>query len=177
MNIAVFCSANSRIDSDFFTMTEELGKWMANNGHILVYGGSNQGLMECIGKAVHQAGGQTIGVIPSIMEKNGKVSDMVDVSIMCDNLSDRKDLMLSHSDIAVALPGGIGTMDEIFTLAASHTIGYHRKKVILYNMDNFWKPLINVLNHFQDSGFIRGDYHNYIEIAESLEDIKKFVEE
>lgn len=177
MKIAVFCSANSRIDSDFFTMTEELGKWMAFKGHILVYGGSNQGLMECIGKAVHQAGGKTIGVIPSIMEKNGKVSGMVDVSIMCDNLSDRKDMMLLHSDLVIALPGGIGTMDEIFTVAASHTIGYHHKKVILYNMKDFWQPLIRVLDNLQDKGFIRGDYHDYIEIADSLEDIKKFVEE
>lgn len=102
MKIAVFCSANSNLDPDFFKMTEELGRWMAENGHTLVFGGCNLGLMECVAKAVHDAGGTTIGVVPMIIEKGGKVSDHVDVKMMCDNLSDRKDLMLAQCDVAVA---------------------------------------------------------------------------
>lgn len=97
---------------------------MAENGHTLVFGGCNLGLMECVAKAVHDAGGTTIGVVPMIIEKGGKVSDHVDVKMMCDNLSDRKDLMLAQCDVAVALPGGVGTLDEIFTIAASASIGY-----------------------------------------------------
>ena len=97
MKIAIFCSANHNIDPDFFKMTEELGRWIAENGHSIVFGGCNMGLMECIAKSVHDAKGQTIGVIPTIEEKQGNVSEYVDVSIMCDNLSDRKDLMISKS--------------------------------------------------------------------------------
>ena len=117
----------------------------------------------------------TIGVIPSKVETSGRVSDFVDVEIPCDNLSDRKDLMLAQSDVAIALPGGIGTLDEVFSMAASHTIGYHHKKVILYNVKGFWNPLVAALDDLQEKGFIRGDYHDYIAIADTLEAIKELL--
>lgn len=98
--------------------------------------------MECVGRAVHEGGGLTIGVIPTLVEKGGRQSQYVDVEIPCDNLDDRKHLMQVQCDVAVALPGGIGTLDEVFTLAASHTIGYHQKMVILYNIDGFWDSLV-----------------------------------
>ena len=172
MKIAVFCSANRNIDPEFFTMTEELGKWMATNGHELVFGGCNIGLMDCIGKAVKNNGGRVIGVVPSLVEKGGKTFHDLDVEIPCDNLSDRKDLLLLQSDIVVALPGGIGTLDEIFTVAASHTIGYHHKMVILYNMKGFWDATISLLDDLQQKGMIRGDWHDYIEVANDLEELK-----
>jgi len=172
MKILIFCSANNNIDKDFFEMTEELGAWIAKNGHSIVFGGCNCGLMECIGKSVHNAGGMTVGVIPQIIEKDGKVSDSVEVNIACDNLSDRKELMLAKSDVVIALPGGIGTLDEIFTVAASHTIGYHKKTVILYNMKGFYDSLIALLNDMQDRGMIRGKWTDYILAAENTSDIE-----
>lgn len=171
MKIGIFCSANNNIDLDFFSLTEELGRWIAKNGHSIVFGGCNTGLMECIAKAVKDAGGLTVGVIPKMIEQQSRISDFVDVQIFCDNLSDRKDLILAKSDVLIALPGGIGTLDEAFTVAASHTIGYHQKRVILYNMKSFWSKLIDLLDDLQARRFIRGDYHDYIEIADTLEDV------
>ena len=159
MKIAVFCSANKNIDPDFFTMKEELGKWMGGNDHEV------------------ENGGRAIGIVPSIVEKGGKTFSDLDVEIPCDNLSDRKDLLLAQSNIMVALPGGIGTIDEIFTIAASHCIGYHKKKVILYNMKGFWNSTIALLNDIADKGMIRGDWHEEIEVANSLEELKKKIEE
>lgn len=171
MNICIFCSANQQIDPDFFALTAELGAWAANNGHTIVYGGVNQGLMECVGKAAWEHGGQTVGVVPVIVEKAGRTSDFVGVEIPCDNLSDRKQLMMDRSDAFIALPGGIGTLDEIFTVAASATIGYHRKPVILYNMKGFWNPLASLLDALQQRGVIRGEWRQHIKIADSLEEI------
>ena len=171
MKICIFCSANQQIDPEFFAKTEELGKWAAKNGHSIVYGGVNQGLMECVGKAAKENGGQTIGVIPLIVEKTGRTSDYVDVEIPCENLSDRKQLMMDQSDVFIALPGGIGTLDEVFTVAASATIGYHHKPVILYNMKGFWDSLITLLNDLQAKGMIRGDWQQYIKTADSIEEI------
>ena len=176
MKIAVFCSANKNIDPDFFTMTEEMGKWMAENGHDVVFGGCNMGLMDCIGKAVKAHGGRAIGVVPSLVEKGGRTFDDLDVEIPCDNLSDRKDLLLAQSDIVVALPGGIGTLDEIFTVAASHTIGYHHKMVILYNMKGFWNSTIALLDDMQQKGMIRGEWHDYIDVANDFEELKEKIE-
>ena len=175
MKICIFCSANQQIDSDFFTMTEELGRWVAENGHSIVYGGVNQGLMESLGKAAKEAGGRTIGVIPMIVEKSGRTSDYVEIEIPCDNLSDRKQLMLDQSDVFIALPGGIGTLDEVFTVAASATIGYHNKLVILYNMKGFWNPLIALLDDLQAKGMIRGDWRQYIKTADSIEEISRLL--
>lgn len=172
MKIAVFCSANSNLDPDFFTMTEELGRWMGENGHTLVFGGCNLGLMECVAKAVHDAGGTTIGVVPMIIEKGGKVSDYVDVKMMCDNLSDRKDLMLAQCDVAVALPGGVGTLDEIFTIAASASIGYHSKPVILYNMKGFWNSLLAMLDDLKAKGVIRSGFDKTLMTADNIDELK-----
>ena len=171
MKICVFCSANEQIDPAFFSLTEELGKWAAENGHAIVYGGVNQGLMECLAKASKEAGGRTIGVVPMIVEKSGRISDFVDVEIPCDNLSDRKQLMMDQSDVFIALPGGIGTLDEVFTVAASATIGYHQKSLILYNMKGFWDSLIALLDDLQAKGMIRWNWRDYIKTADSIEQI------
>ena len=175
MKICIFCSANQQIDPDFFSMTEELGKWAAENGHDIVFGGVNQGLMECVGKAAREHGGRTIGVVPMIVEKSGRTSDHVDIEIPCDNLSDRKQLMMDQSDVFVALPGGIGTLDEVFTIAASATIGYHKKRVILYNMKGFWDPLVTLLDDLQTKGFTRKDWRTYIAVANSLEELQELL--
>ena len=172
MKICIFCSANGQLDPDFFTMTEELGRWLATEGHTLVYGGVNSGLMECVARAVKQAGGRTVGVLPQIVVKNGRLSDYVDTEVLCDNLSDRKQLMADKSDVFIALPGGIGTIDEVFTIAAAHTIGYHDKRVILYNMKGFWGDMIALLDRLQQRGMVRGEWRDYIAVANSLDDIK-----
>ena len=142
MKICVFCSANQQIDQDFFRSTEELGEWAAKNGHSIVYGGVNCGLMECLAKAAKEAG---------------------------------KQMMMDQGDVFIALPGGIGTLDEIFTVAASATIGYHQKTVILYNMKGFWNPLIALLDDMGAKGMIRGDWHRYICVADSLEELAEMI--
>ena len=165
MKIAVFCSANSAIDPSYFAAAEELGRRAAEGGHTIVFGGCNLGLMECVAKAARSAGGRTIGVIPTIIERGGKASPNVDVSIPCDNLSDRKDLMTAQCDAAVALPGGLGTLDEVFTMAASATIGYHHKPIVLLNVDGFWDSLAALLDEYQRKGMIRGDWRSIIKVA------------
>src|SRR3712207_6007575 len=93
MNIGVFCSANNQIDSAFFDAAEALGQWMAQHHHTLVYGGCHLGLMEIIGQAVHAGGGTTIGVVPRLVEQTGRVSDAVSVTISCEDLTDRKQIV------------------------------------------------------------------------------------
>ena len=86
---------------------------------------------------------------------------------------DRKDLLVAQSDIFVTLPGGVGTLDEIFTVVAAHTIGYHNKRVIVYDLKGFWGKLIELLDDMQERGFVRGSWHDYIDVAHSLDDIAK----
>lgn len=176
MKIAVFCSANDHIDPDFFALTEEMGKWMAEKGHELIFGGTNQGLMNCIAKAVKENGGHCVGVVPSLVEQGGKVSRYIDEVVSAHTLSDRKELMIDRCDIVVALPGGVGTLDEIFCVAASGCIGYHDKKVVLYNMKGFWNSTIALLDDLQAKGMIRGEWHRMIGVANTLEELEACVE-
>ena len=128
--------------------------------------------MECIGKAVHEAGGRTIGVIPRILEEGRRVSDYVDVEIPCEDLTDRKAIIMEQSDEFYALPGGIGTIDEIFTVAASASIGYHRKKVTLVNVEGFWDSLIALLNDLLRKEMLRGSLNDYIDVK-TIDDLRK----
>lgn len=177
MNICVFCSANQSLPQEYFEQTSALGAWMAANGHTLVFGGCNLGLMETIAQSVHEAGGRTIGVVPSIVEKGGKVSDYVDVKIHCDNLSDRKDIMMQKSDVFVALPGGVGTLDEIFTIVASASIGYHQKTVVLYNIQGFWNELIAMLRDMEQRGVLRQGVWQSLQVANTQTELYQLLSE
>ncbi len=171
MKVAIFCSANTHISAAYKIAGDEMGHFLGSHGHTLVFGGCNLGLMEITARATHEAGGRTIGVIPSIIEKSGRVSDYVDIEIPCDNLSDRKELMMAQCDIAIALPGGIGTLDEIFTMAASATIGYHHKPIYIYNINGFWDDLIRLLENLEKQKMIRGDWQNILHVATQISDI------
>lgn len=171
--IGIFCSASSRIAPVYIEKAEELGAWMGKQGKTLVYGGSNSGLMECVAKAVKTNGGRVFGVIPTIVEMQNKVSEYVDIDFRCNDLSDRKETMLQESQVLVALPGGIGTLDEIFTVMASATIGYHHKKIILYNVEGFWNKLIDLLDDLEAKHFIRGNWRDYCEVIDSFDKLKE----
>ena len=177
MKIAVFCSANADIDKKYFEAAEELGRWIGENGHTLVFGGCNLGLMECVAEATRKAGGRTIGVVPAIVERGGKASPNMDVCIPCDNLSDRKDLMLAQADVCVALPGGIGTLDEVFTVAASASIGYHHKRVVIYNVDGFWDSLLAMLSDLKGKGVIREGFDRDVRTASTQGDVTRLIGE
>ena len=120
--IGIFCSASGSIDPIYFDAAHQIGEWMGKNGKTLIYGGANLGLMECVAKAVKENGGHVIGVVPSKLEENGKVSTYPDEIIATHDLSDRKDIVLQQSDVLVALPGGIGTLDEVFHVSRFHRL-------------------------------------------------------
>ena len=135
--IAVFYSASDAIEPVFMEKARELGAWLGQHRKWLVYGGSNTGLMEALARSATENGAMIMGVVPTKLEEHGRVSDLLDVTFHSVNLSDRKDIMLQESDVMVALPGGIGTLDEVFHVMAACSIGYHQKKVIFYNVGGF----------------------------------------
>lgn len=175
MKLCIFCSANQNIDSDFFKMTEALGAWAAHHGHAIVFGGHDAGLMHSVSKAAKEAGGQVIGVVPRKIEEMGRLSPYLDVHIPTENLTDRKELMMQESDAFIVLPGGIGTLDELFTIAAATTLNYHQKPIILYNMKGFWSSLIACLDDLQQKGVIRSHWQEYIKVANSLDELSKLL--
>ena len=175
MDICVFCSANDRIAPEYFEQARQLGRWIGTQGHTLVYGGVGMGLMQCVAEAVHGAGGLVVGVVPTIVEKGGRESAFNDVRLLCDNLSDRKQLMISRSQAIIALPGGVGTLDEIFTVLAGASIGYHHKRVILYNVGGFWDSLLALLSDLEQRGMIRPGFSSTLCVAATLDEVARLV--
>ena len=171
--IGIFCSASENIDKMYFESARQIGEWMGKTGKTLIYGGADLGLMECVARAVKENGGKVIGVVPTKLEEKGRVCTFLDEVIHTHNLSDRKDIMTEKSDILVALPGGIGTLDEIFHVMAAASIGYHRKKVIFYNEYGFYDELLKTLKTLEDKGFARQPFSTYYEIANTPEELKE----
>lgn len=173
--IGIFCSASGNIDKMYFDMAGRISKWMGETGKTLVYGGASLGLMECVAQAVKTNGGHIIGVVPAKLEENGKVSALPDRIINTRNLSDRKDMIVEESDVLVALPGGVGTLDEIFHVMAAASIGYHHKKVIFYNEDGFYDTLLKALKEIEEKGFARQPFSTYYDVANTLKELKQII--
>lgn len=173
--IGIFCSASENIDKMYFDTAARIGKWMGETGKTLVYGGASLGLMECVAQAVKANGGRVIGVVPAKLEENGKVSSLPDRIIHTRNLSDRKDVIVEKSDLLLALPGGVGTLDEIFHVMAAASIGYHSKKVVFYNADGFYDTLLTALREIEEKGFARQPFSSYYAVARSMEELKEII--
>lgn len=169
--IAVFCSASEAIAPVYAEKAAELGVWMGAHRKWLVYGGSNTGLMERVARAAKEAGGFVMGVVPTRLEEQGRVSDLLDVTFRTDNLSDRKEVMLRESEVCVALPGGVGTLDEVFTVMASATIGYHTKKVIFYNVNGFWDDVLRFLEQLEAQHFAHRPLRGHYAVANTFDEL------
>lgn len=176
-SVAVFCAASEEIDPLYAEAAFEVGVLLGRLNAALVYGGARFGLMEATAKGAKESGARVVGVVPMILEERGRVSTLIDEKVNCRNLSERKDIMLERSDILVALPGGIGTLDEIFHVMAAATIGYHSKKVVLYNVNGFWTPLVAMLKESEEKGFLRGDVCRFMAVANSIDELEKMIKE
>ena len=175
--IAVFCAASESIDKSYVNAAHDVGMMIGRLSASLVYGGARFGLMEATAKAAKETGAQVIGVVPHILVERDRVSTLLDKKIPCSNLSERKDIMLERSDLLVALPGGIGTLDEIFHVMAAATIGYHTKRVVLYNVNGFWNPLLATVEEMSQAGFVRGDLGKSMAVASTIGELEKLIME
>ncbi|WP_455674482.1 LOG family protein [Phocaeicola sp.] len=173
--IAIFCSASSTIDPVYFEKASELGIWMGQNKKTLIYGGANIGLMECIARSAKENGSMVMGVVPTKLEERGRVSDLLDVTFRTDNLSDRKDLMLQEAEVVVALPGGVGTLDEVFHVMASATLDYHHKKVVFYNINGFWDGILHFLSGLEAQHFAHHPLCNYFAVANDFNELTELL--
>lgn len=175
LSIAVFCSAATAISPTFFEHTSQLGRWIGEQQWRLVYGGASLGLMECVARAAKETGATITGIVPDKLVERGIVSDLLDENIPVHSLGQRKEVMLRESDLFIALPGGLGTLDEIFHVLGESSIGYHSKPVVLYNIDGCWDSLLNMFDDLRAQGLLRHDLSERLVVANSLEDIKNFI--
>ena len=151
MNVCVFCSA-SDLPEKFTKPAVELARLLAENGHNLVWGGSNVGLMRDIAAGVQDAGGKIIGVSMELLKNTARPGS--DEMIITKDLGERKAMMLERSDAIVTLVGGTGTLDELTDVFELKRHGLHNKPIIVLDTDNYYVGLRQQLHHMQDEGFL-----------------------
>lgn len=173
--IGIFCSSSNKLDEIYYEEAERLGRWMGENGKTLVYGGANCGLMETLAKAVHESGGKVLGVVPQILIDRNRVSTYIDETILTKDLNDRKQQLIEQSDIILALPGSVGTLDEVFTVMAANTIGIHNKKVIFWNINNFWNGLFHMFDQLMMTGVVNKPFEDIMVKANTLEQVIEII--
>ncbi len=174
--IGVFCSSSNKMEAVYYEQTEALGKWMGQNKKTLVYGGSRCGLMETVAKAVKENGGRVYGVVPQKLVRNNMVSDYIDITFHCDGLSDRKEWLIGESDIMIALPGSVGTLDEAFSAMAENTFGIHQKCIIFWNINGFWNDLFHFVDSLESKGVVNKPFNKILLRANTLEEVINIIE-
>lgn len=175
--IGVFCASSNEMDAIYYEQAEEFGKWIGRTERTLVYGGARKGLMESLAKSVKENGGKVFGVVPTKLVRNNMVSDHIDITFHCDALSDRKQWLIGESDIMVALPGSVGTLDEAFSAMAENTFGLHEKKVIFWNINGFWDGLFSFIDSLDEKKATTKPFREVMLRANTLEEVIRLIEE
>src|SRR5947207_7856599 len=169
--VCVYCGSGSGSSPRFVEAALALGKSFAENNIRLVYGGGSVGLMGAIAKSTLDHGGLVTGIIPDFLKSREHALSRVQEMIVTPDMHERKRLMFERSDAFVALPGGIGTLEELVEQLTWQQLGRHTKPVLLANIDGFWEPLFALLAHMRATQFIRPTLAVDILKAERVEDI------
>ena len=175
--VCVFCVSKSGNNIKYLKLANTLGKKLAERNFNVVYGGGNSGLMGALAEGVLAKNGSLISVIPKFF-KNNKIDKIKsNKEIVTEDLFDRKNIMIKKSDIFIALPGGFGTLDEIFELIALNQLDLINKKIIILDINNFWYSLKSLIKDLKKNGFLYTDKNNNIIFKNSISKVIGFIED
>ncbi|RUV37948.1 MULTISPECIES: TIGR00730 family Rossman fold protein [unclassified Mesorhizobium] len=156
-SVCVYCGSSPGRDETYIKAGHLLGRSIAKAGLRLVYGGGTKGIMGAVAEGALKAGGKVTGIIPRFLinkEASETALDRLDELLITDNMHERKHRMFEKSDAFVALPGGIGTVEEIVEIMTWGQLGHHRKPIVFGNVKGFWDPMLALLDHMAAEGFI-----------------------
>jgi uncharacterized protein (TIGR00730 family) len=169
--VCVYCGSGPGTNPHFIEGAVTFGKILAENGIRLVYGGGSLGMMGAVATSVLDHGGTVTGIIPDFLTLRENALTRVQEMIVTPDMHERKRLMFERSDAFVALPGGVGTLEELVEQLTWKQLGRHEKPVLLANIDGFWEPLFALLAHMRATQFIRSGLSVDILKAERVTDI------
>ena len=169
--IGIFCASSDGMEPLYYERARALGAWMGREGRTLVYGGIACGLMEAVAQAVKQNGGRVYGVVPQGLKLKKGPSDAIDVTLWCNDLTDRKTWLIQESDVLVVLPGSVGTLDEAFTTMASNMVGMHPKRTIFWNINGFYNTLFAFLKELEGRGVVGKPWADYVSKVDTLDEL------
>ena len=153
--VCVFCASSTTVEQRWLDLAEETGRALAERGHALVTGGGRVGMMGTVVEGARTAGGHTLGIIPQCLV-DLEVADLAsDELVVTEDMSSRKNVMIARSDAFITLPGGLGTLDELFEVWTTATLAVHRKPMVLLDPDGFYDGLLGWLREIAAAKFVR----------------------
>lgn len=175
MNIAVYCGSSSGIGNNYLESARILGKWIGESGNTLVYGGASKGLMGAVSDATLDAGGKVIGVLPNVPSIQARRHQGLTQYIDTASMAERKAKMIELADAFVALPGGIGTLDELTDVMSLSSLDITTCPVVLYDTDGYYQTFKAVISNIIENGFGRSEYFSRILFSDDIKEIASFI--
>jgi hypothetical protein len=153
-NICVYCGSSAGTDPGFVAAARQFGQILADNGIGLVYGGGATGVMGALALSAYEHGGEIVGVMPEFLQTRERVFDLANEIVVTQDMHERKRIMFERADAFVALPGGIGTLEELVEQLTWAQLGHHQKPILLANINGYWQALVDLLGRMDALGFI-----------------------
>ena len=175
MNIVVYCGSSSGIGNNYLESARILGKWIGESGNTLVYGGASKGLMGAVSDATLEAGGKVIGVLPNVPSIQARRHQGLTQYIDTASMAERKAKMIELADAFVALPGGIGTLDELTDVMSLSSLDITTCPVVLYDTDGYYQTFKAVISNIIENGFGRSEYFSRILFSDDIKEIASFI--
>ncbi len=170
-SVCVYCGSSIRVNDVYKEAARQLGARLADAGIGVVYGGGRIGLMGLVADAVLAAGGRITGIIPDhlrVLELSH--SDLSEL-VVVESMQERKRLMAERSDAFVVLPGGFGTLDEMFEVATWKQLRLHDKPIVIANIAGYWTPLLTAMDHMTAEGFVSGGHHRLFRVVDDIDGV------
>jgi len=175
MKICLYGSGSKEIDGIYTNEAYELGCKIAKLGHTLIFGGGNTGMMGACAKGVHDNNGKSIGIAPKWIENFEPLCDRCSEFVYVDSMDDRKKKFLQYSDAFIITPGGIGTLDEFFEIITLKKLKRHDKKIIIFNINQFYNTMLKMIDEMDEKGFLYKQQEIF-KTTDNIEGIFKYLQ-
>ena len=174
MNICVFCASSETIDKSYLSSGEQFGEMLAENGHSLVFGAGRFGIMGAVARGVRRKGGKAIGVIPTFFDESEVAFSDCEL-IYTETMRERKQIMEDNSGAFVIMPGGIGTFEEFFEILTLKQLRRHTKPIIIYNVNGYYDPLLNLMEAAIAQNFMADKCHDLYFVTDSADRVFEYI--
>ena len=175
MNICVFGASSSKLEKEYYLHAEALGELIAGGGHTLVFGGGTDGLMGSCALGAEKHGGAILGIAPKFFDEPGILYKKTGELLFTDTMEQRKALMFEKGEAFVALPGGIGTFEELFACLTLKQLGRHAKPIVFLNTLGYYDPLFALLDNGIEKGFIGKDCEKLLKLADTPAEVMAYI--
>ena len=169
-SLTIYCSSSNLLVQNYYDLAEQIGKFLSKNKISIIYGGGKVGMMGKISKSAINSGGKVIGIIPKFLDSKEVIDLKISKTIIVKNMSERKKRLFEMGDAFLILPGGSGTIEEATEVISWKLLGIHTKKIIIFNYNNYWDPLIKMYNEAKNKRFGNKNLQNICEHVNTFQE-------